>query len=40
MLHDIKTALNRSRSTIWQDIAGGAALVVLLVGGLALPGLI
>ena len=40
MLQEIKAVLGRSRETIWQDIAGASALLVLLFGGLYLPGLI
>jgi len=40
MLQEIKAVLGRSRETIWQDIAGATALLVLLIGGLSLPGLI
>lgn len=39
MLNDIRAILIRSRATIWQDIAGGTALLVVLIGGLHLPGL-
>ncbi len=40
MLHDTITALNRSRATIWQDIFGAVALIVLLIGALALPAML
>lgn len=40
MLKEIKGVLTRSSTTIWQDIAGGVALMVVLYGGLYLPGLI
>jgi hypothetical protein len=40
MLNEIKTVLSRSSATIWQDIAGGIGLMVVLFGGLQLPGLI
>lgn len=39
-MQDIKAILTRSSATIWQDLAGGVALVVVLVGGLHLPGLL
>lgn len=39
-MQDIKDILSRSSATIWQDLAGGVALVVVLVGGLHLPGLL
>jgi hypothetical protein len=38
MMNEIRQVLNRSRATIWQDMAGGAALMVGLVGVLHLPG--
>ncbi len=38
MLTDIKTALTRSQETLLQDAAGAAALVVMLVVALHLPG--
>lgn len=40
MLKDVKSVLSRSSATIWQDIAGATALMVVLVVGLHLPGLI
>ena len=40
MMHEIKSILSRSSSTIWQDLAGGIGLVVVLVGGLHLPALL
>lgn len=40
MLKEIKDVLNRSSATIWQDLAGGVGLMVVLLGGLHLPGLI
>ena len=39
MLQEIKAVLERSRATIWQDVAGGTALLVLLFCGLLLSGL-
>ena len=38
MLHDLKAALSRSSATLAQDFAGAAALVVMLLVGLHLPG--
>jgi len=40
MLDDLRSALSRAPATLAQDIAGGAALMVILVVGLHLPGLI
>ncbi len=40
MIHEIKSILSRSSSTIWQDLAGAVGLVVVLIGGLSLPGLL
>ncbi len=40
MLDDLKDALSRAPATLAQDIAGGAALMVILVVGLHLPGLV
>ena len=39
-MREIKAILTRSSSTIWQDLAGAVGLVVVLVGGLHLPGLL
>ncbi|WP_280178363.1 hypothetical protein [Pukyongiella litopenaei] len=39
MMTQIRTALRRSQDTLLQDAAGAAALVVMLVVGLHLPGL-
>jgi len=36
-MQEIKAILSRSSATIWQDLAGGVGLVVVLVGGLYLP---
>lgn len=38
MYHEIKTALRRSRDTLVEDAAGAAALVVMLLVALHLPG--
>lgn len=38
MLNEIKAVLARSSATIWQDIAGGIGLMVVLYAGLSLPG--
>ena len=40
MLRDISAALHRSRATLLSDIAGGTALVSLLVVGLHLPSIL
>ena len=40
MAQEIKSVLTRSRETIVADAVGVVALMVLLIGGLALPGLI
>ncbi len=40
MLKDVEAVLFRCRTTIWKDMLGGAALLILLVGGLYLPGLV
>lgn len=40
MLTDLTNALLRSRATLTADLAGGAALVVLLLAALHLPGLV
>lgn len=39
MLKDIKAVVARSRATLVQDLIGGSALMVSLVGMLYLPGL-
>ncbi len=39
MLHDTLTALNRSKATLWQDILGAIALMLVLIGALSLPSL-
>ncbi|WP_280960246.1 hypothetical protein [Antarcticimicrobium sediminis] len=40
MLTQIKTALMTNRETLLQDAIGVAALVVILLGALHLPGLV
>jgi len=40
MAQEIKSVLTRSRETIVADAVGVAALMVLLIVGLALPGLV
>lgn len=40
MLTQIKSALTANRDTLLQDTIGAAALVVILLGSLHLPGLI
>lgn len=37
MISDLASALRRARPTLLQDMAGGAALVVLLLASLHLP---
>ena len=39
MMNDLKNAITRSADTLMQDLAGAAALVLLLAIGLYLPGL-
>ncbi len=39
MLKEIQTVISRAETTIWKDFAGGMALIVMLVGGLYIPGL-
>lgn len=39
MTHDIKAVFKNARETILRDALGLAALIVILFGGLALPGL-
>ncbi|WP_201151309.1 hypothetical protein [Rhodovulum sulfidophilum] len=40
MLTELTSVLTRCRATLWQDAAGAAALMVLLIAGLHLPGLV
>ena len=40
MLKEIRDVLSRSSATILQDLIGGVALMVVLLGGLYAPGLI
>ena len=40
MVGELKSVIERSRETLLADALGAAALVVLLLGGLVLPGLI
>jgi hypothetical protein len=40
MAKELKSVIERSRDTIVPDALGAAALVVLLMGGLVLPGLL
>ena len=40
MTEEIKSVISRSRDTIVADAVGVVSLVVILVAGLALPGLI
>lgn len=37
---ELKAALTRSSATLAEDLAGGAAIVVMLVVGLHLPGFV
>jgi hypothetical protein len=38
MLHQLKTAASRARATIVGDAIGAAALMIMLIGALYLPG--
>ena len=38
MIEEIKAVIARTSATIWADLAGGAALMVLLIGVLHFPG--
>ena len=40
MMNDIKSVISRSHDTLLQDAIGAASLMVILVGGLYLPGLV
>jgi hypothetical protein len=40
MLEDLKSALNRAPATLGGDMAGGAALVILFLAALHLPGFV
>jgi hypothetical protein len=40
MLRDLKDVLHRTQPNLLQDLAGAAALGVILVGGLFLPGIV
>ncbi|MGH1329454.1 MAG: hypothetical protein ACRBBK_01100 [Paracoccaceae bacterium] len=40
MMTEIKSVLSRSHATLAQDFAGMAALAVILLAGLHLPGLL
>lgn len=40
MLRDLKEVLHRTQPTFLQDLAGAAALCVILIGGLFLPGVV
>ncbi|GAA3875950.1 hypothetical protein [Celeribacter arenosi] len=37
MIHDLKSALTRSRSTLAEDMVGAVSLLVILIGGLSIP---
>ncbi|WP_281286948.1 hypothetical protein [Aquicoccus porphyridii] len=40
MVNQIKSILERSQDTIWQDAIGAVSLMILLIAGLHLPGLV
>nr|WP_321509161.1 hypothetical protein [uncultured Celeribacter sp.] len=40
MIKDLKSAVARSNATLVEDMIGAIALLVILVGGLSLPGLV
>jgi len=40
MFQEVKAVLSRSSDTIWKDVAGGTALMVVLLAGLHLPGVL
>ena len=40
MLNTVKTALDRSHATLWQDALGAICLAVILLGSLHLPSVI
>ena len=40
MAKELKSVIERSRETLLADALGAAALMVLLLGGLVLPGLL
>lgn len=40
MMSDLKDVISRNQATLLQDAAGAAALVVMLIVGLHLPGLV
>lgn len=38
MFSQIKAVLQRNQDTIWQDAIGAVSLMVILIGGLYIPG--
>lgn len=40
MMNDIKTVIDRSHATIWQDVIGGASLMVVFLGAMLLPSML
>lgn len=40
MMHNIKTVIARSEATIWQDMIGGASLMVVFLGAMLLPSML
>jgi hypothetical protein len=38
MFSQIRAVLQRSQDTIWQDAVGAVSLMVILIGGLHIPG--
>ncbi|PTQ67999.1 hypothetical protein [Celeribacter persicus] len=40
MINDLKAVVARSQATLFEDMLGAVALLVILVGGLSLPALI
>lgn len=37
MIQDLKSVVSRSQATLFEDMLGAIALLVILVGGLSLP---
>lgn len=40
MIQDLKSVVSRSHATLFEDMLGAVALLVILVGGLSLPALV
>ncbi|SFI76824.1 hypothetical protein [Celeribacter neptunius] len=40
MIQELKSVVARSQSTLFEDMIGAVALLVILVGGLSLPALV